>query len=751
MKLEYRNQKENLNIFSARNGLRLEKVFCAVAWTDLHGIGHRMESLEIPRVAFRRKQHTTTAVFKSPDCPTLSWKITNEGAAVILTATVINTTKSRIRIRTIEPIRIDFGRGGRVCLKKNLNQAYLLCQRRVGGEVSPVYIWDELYRRNRFSADTMCCLYNKDTEDGLTLGFITTKNMFGQFILDFDSNLMAPDRFYAQSDAEDRELAPCESLTSEKLWINLGPARKGIEQYAVRTAREMQALNRFAPLTGWSTWDYFFGDINEDNILGNVKFLREHRNEIPVEYIQLDAGYCDGNRNWTDWNDGFPHGPRWLVNEIKKLGFKAGLWLIPFYAHKNSELAAKHPDWLVKDRDGKPVVSLENSFVLDGTHPEAQAWLAKLARTITREWGFEYIKFDGASMIGMARGVHHNSRATGCQAYRQGIEAFRKGMEKHTFLMGGVNGPSIGTVDGMRVGEDVGARWDWSKIDVHRGERDRYHGSGNIKRAITTTLNSYYMNRKIWINDGDYLVVRDDRSELTLNEARVWASILGLYGGSVILSDNMPTLKKERLEIITKILPVYNHEARPADFLRQKIPAVLALDVRTDFADWKIVGLLNYDDKPVRKEIDFKALKLDGKEGYHVYEFWEQKYYGIYQNMFSTALEPHSCQILAVRKNVGRPQIIGTDLHITQGAVEIENVRWRSPGALNITLKAIGRKTGNITLYLPDKWELKKCSPAGVGVQPRAAGKNLVKLAVQYEGRLNLSLDFKSGPKRRKK
>ena len=62
-----------------------------------------------------------------------------------------------------------------------------------------------------------------------------------------------------------------------------------------------------------------------------VEFLKKYRDEIPVEYIQIDAGYTmEKLYEWEKWNGRFPHGPKWLVERIKEKGLKAGLWLVPF-------------------------------------------------------------------------------------------------------------------------------------------------------------------------------------------------------------------------------------------------------------------------------------------------------------------------------------------------------------------------------------------------------------------------------------
>jgi hypothetical protein len=698
----------NLSIISVSGDqhLNLEHIGCAFEWRDNKGILYKADSLGMEEVRFSRQGRVIEAAFEMADTPRFIWKIIDDDHAVRLQAGIANTTGEYIRIGTIEPFYMDFSRRSRLKLNGGLLQAQLVSQRISDAMLTSIHIFEALYQYNSFYSDNMLSLHDKQGQNGLVLGFTNIKRMFGKILLEFDINLKFPLSFRAFSDAEDIPLAPGEKLLSEELWLSIdGLPAQQMESYAQYTGMKMGARRWFSAPTGWSTWDYYFGDINEEIILKNAACLQRDREDFPLNYIQIDAGYCDERRNWTEWDKAkFPRGPRWLVDRINEYGFKAGLWLIPFYAHPQSRVAQEHPEWLVKDREGKPVSYLESAFALDGSHPQVQAWLRKLAWIITHEWGFEYIKIDGASIIGITRGEHYDAAATGCAAYRQGIEAFRSGMKEGTLFMGGIFNVGIGVIDAMRTGGDVGARWDCSKIEVHRGERDRYHGSGYVKRAIMSALNGYFMHGKFWINDGDYLVVREDRSELTLNEARTWATILGLYGGSVILGDNMITLSPERKEVINKILPLYIQAAKPLDFLQQEIPGIMVLNIDREDESWKVVCLINYTDKTETKRLDFDAIGLDSEAEHHIYGFWEQKYYGLRQGSLDINLAAHACEVLSIRKDLKRPQIVGTDMHITQGGVEFKEVKWVA-GRLSVHLSAKAASGGGrIIMHLPFGW-----------------------------------------------
>ncbi|MDD3927622.1 MAG: alpha-galactosidase, partial [bacterium] len=451
---------------SGSNRLSLERIGCAIEWHDKRDILHRADSLGMAEVRFYREGKSIEAAFETPGVPKLTWKIIDKDQAVILQAGITNTTGEYIRVHTIEPFYMDFVRHSRLELNGGLLQAQLVSQRISDAMLTSVHVFEALYQYNSFYSDNTLALHDKQGVSGLVLGFASIKRMFGKMLLEFDINLKSPLSFRAFSDAENVLLAPGESLHSEELWLSIdGLPSRQMERYAQYTGKSMGARQQFLIPTGWSTWDYYFGDINEQIVLDNIAYLQRDKEQLPLEYIQIDAGYCNGYRDWTEWDKTkFPHGPRWLVERINEYGFKAGLWLVPFYAHPKSRVAREHPEWLVKDIEGTPASSQASAFALDGSHPQVQAWLQELARIITCEWGFEYIKIDGASIIGTARGEHYDAAATGCGAYRQGIEAFRSGMKEGTFFMGGIFNVGIGVIDAMRTGGDVGARWDCSKI-----------------------------------------------------------------------------------------------------------------------------------------------------------------------------------------------------------------------------------------------------------------------------------------------
>ena len=299
---------------------------------------------------------------------------------------------------------------------------------------------------------------------------------------------------------------------------------------------------------GWCSWHELRGGVTETDVIANAEFCAGRFDRRFLRYIQLDDGYQRSAGDWVT-NDKFPHGHRWLTDQIHGRGFQAGLWLAPFAVTERSGIPAAHPDWLLKGADGNAPIVWDaredwggRAYALDGAHPAARQWLFDLARRAVQEWGYDYLKLD---FLFWATGdSSHYGGLTHAEAYRMGLGALRDGAGTETFLLG-CGAPlqhATGLVNGMRVGPDVDASW-----------------SGIQTPARVAALRSFY-HRGAWLNDPDCLVVR---APLSPSEAELWASIVAVSGEMTMLSDNLPKLPPERLPLLQRALPVAAAVGRP--------------------------------------------------------------------------------------------------------------------------------------------------------------------------------------------
>ncbi len=123
--------------------------------------------------------------------------------------------------------------------------------------------------------------------------------------------------------------------------------------------------------------------------------------------------------------------------------------------------------------------------------------------------------------------------------------------------------------------------------------------------------------------------------------------------------------------------------------------------------------------------IYFLDLGLDASKEYLVYEFWKNKLVGICKDHFNLdTLEVYGIQSLAIREKLDRPQLVSTNRHISQGAAEVEKLRWEN-NSLQGRSRVVVDDKYLITLYLPDAYELSSATVNGEKVETEINGKLL--------------------------
>ena len=407
--------------------------------------------------------------------------------------------------------------------------------------------------RGRFLSDGMCCLRRPDGAMRL-FGFTTGADRFGHFAVKLSDG--GVEEFLALCSCDRAELPPGGRIETESMLVLDGTDTEALfAAYAGRWASDSGARRRFAPPVGWCSWYYYFADVTLSDVIENMDWFAARRNEPDfgkVRYIQLDDGWQTALGDWRSANAKFPGGLARFAEEAKKRGFTPAIWVGPFMVEEGAEIAAAHSDWLLRDAVGAPVSPLgwrggRRVFVLDATHPGVQAHLESLFRDF-RALGIDYVKLDFCMIESASEGACYFDRsATRARALRRGFEAIRRGFGDDGFLLGCTCpfGPVAGLVDAMRSSTDITPYWN----------RPGQHAEApNVPNVLRNVINHAYMNGRLWINDPDTLIVRDDRTELSESEVELWERAVAFAGGSLMLSDCMRTLSPGRLALVRRAL-----------------------------------------------------------------------------------------------------------------------------------------------------------------------------------------------------
>lgn len=465
-------------------------------------------------------------------------------------------------------------------------------------------------------------------EDQILLGFASCRRFDG--MISFDAK-----RLVVSCDAEGLQLAPGETWNLEEFFCEASPSRDTLlDKFSQAIERNHPRRDAFkTPPMGWCSWYCFGPNVTVNDIRKNLDWIAG--NAPQLRYIQVDDGYQPWMGDWLESGKSFGGDVRTILAEIRQRGFEPAIWVAPFIASPESKLFQEHPDWFVKDEDGKPLRSDKVGFggwrlgpwyALDGTHPEAQKFIENTFRTMRQDWGCTYFKLDANYWGALNKGHFHDPKATRVEAYRRGMEAALRGAGD-AFILGCNHPiwPSLGLVDGARTSNDIARTWPAIKN----------MGRQNLLRG--------WQNGRFWWNDPDCAVLgagmlmdisgkQTGTQEVPWNEVIFHATTLHASGGMMLSGDDLPTLSPEAVNVLRKLIPPTGKSAAFAD-------ETLAVG-RMPKEGGEYLYLFNWDDAPVER-----VVSLPGKV--KLKNYWTDEEVGTFEGEYRVpALAPHSALML---------------------------------------------------------------------------------------------------------
>jgi alpha-galactosidase len=390
-------------------------------------------------------------------------------------------------------------------------------------------------------------MLSPDHAPRILLGFVSCRRFIGRF--SFDAK-----RLRISVDTEGLVLAPGQTWELEEFLCVSGDDREALLDRLTKAIATRHPRLKHDPVpTGWCSWYCFGPGVTDKNIYDNLDWMAT--NLPALHYVQIDDGYQPHMGDWLDTGKAFGGSVQTVLKTIRTKGFEPALWVAPFIADGQSRLFHEHPDWFLKDKTGAPMPSSNVGFggwrmgpwyCLDGTHPEVQAHLESLFRTMHTEWGVTYFKLDANYWGAIHGGRHHDANATRIESYRCGIAAILRGAGKTSVILGCNHPiwPSLGLIHASRSSNDIDRSWDsFTKT-----------GRENLLRG--------WQNGRFWWNDPDCLCLTGDLPE---NEFLFHATLLYATGGMLLSGDDLTKISPERQQILEKMLPATGVCARFSD------------------------------------------------------------------------------------------------------------------------------------------------------------------------------------------
>ena len=299
-------------------------------------------------------------------------------------------------------------------------------------------------------------------------------------------------------------------------------------------------------LAGYSSWYNRYEDISAASIRSDLLGCTEQLQ--PGDLFQIDDGWEGAVGDWLEPDFlKFPDGMKAAADEIHAKGFRAGLWLAPFVAEKESFLFRQHPDWFLQV-DGKPWyagINWSGFYALDIDNPEVVTYLTRVFRRVFDEWGYDLVKLDflyAAAPVGSEK----ESRAG---RMLRAMKLLRKLCGDKLILGCGVPlMPAFGLVDYCRISCDVGLDWDDTPL-MQLTHRERV----STRQAIGNTIFRRELNGRAWLNDPDVFFLRSENLKLTRREQEILWTVNGLFSGILLHSDDMANWSEEARALYPRI------------------------------------------------------------------------------------------------------------------------------------------------------------------------------------------------------
>jgi len=480
-----------------------------------------------------------------------------------------------------------------------------------------------------------------------------------------------------------------------------------IERFAVDKAQQFGTRCGKHPSV-FCTWYYYGLTVTYEDVKTNLSIMEKRK--LPFDVFQIDEGWEITLGEWQP-NEKFPVEMKQIATEIKEAGYRAGIWTSPFIAHETAGIWKEHPEWCLKDREGKPCLFPMNDtvyWVFDITNPATHAYFKELYQRLTFEWGYTYHKLDftRAAVIYEVADFFDKS-ITLAEAYYKAVRAIREGMgEDAYFLMcGGLYDPIIGLVDAQRTGSDVLSMW---SSNINKGGKTAPY-------TIKQSTMRYYMNAW-WDNDPDALMIRKNATmerglRLTyglLTEEEVKTSVMNQFmgGGIMCATEPLDKITDDRLMEYQRILPVISGKVRPID-LMDSVRFPKMMDVYREKEAAHYLCMVNWEDeKALAVELCIESLLPDFAHAGDTYMICDY-YNGDFVTDIAAGdkvsfqeIAPHGAGLFKVVKQEKRPMVVCSTGHFSLGG-EIECLEMQGD-VLHYVITNYFDKVVHYTVLLPN-------------------------------------------------
>jgi hypothetical protein len=462
---------------------------------------------------------------------------------------------------------------------------------------------------------------------------------------------------------------PGESRRSEEMLFIFEPVGPAVTTWTRWVAETHGTRLNKGPRYGWCSWYDRTTKIDEQHVMSVISAIEQNPNTFGKGIIQIDDGYQVMDGDWSA-NKKFPSGMAAVAKRIREAGHTPGVWFAPLMMHPKHPWMAKNPEAIQQDAKGIASFMNANPFHPAGanwinpSHPEAKKFLFNIIKD-ARERGFGYIKIDfngiGSRFVDPTK--------TRLQIFRELYTLYREAAGEDMYILSCLGSPTrgvIGFVDAARVGPDS-----------HPCHFDQ---------CLKSVLRFQIYHNVWWQNDPDVSYLAEDLKGRSLGRTRqgkglwqTWHNVVCLVGGTAMISEpvNLPSAKDvfRNYEIMR---PASREPAKLLTLGKTPDNELFGFSAERKYGNFAVYNLYNVNSKaPKSITLDFKEAGIQAGVECAVFDFWDNKVVGYATDTFTAKdIGGYSSRLLRFTPlDRKRPCLIGSNLHLSMGATEIEDVR----------------------------------------------------------------------------
>ena len=592
----------------------------------------------------------------------------------------------------------------------------------------------------------------------LAAGYLTGKHNLNRFTV---VDPLGQPIFQAHGDCDGCLLRPGASRETDLLFMSLhdNPLEQ-MERYA-ELAGQINHAKIWPPRVAWCTW--YAGWMHAK--MTTYKNGLEKGVEENIPFVQKYFAKRGGLHTMRICDDYLPHGD-WpndtgritqgydrLAGLISAAGIVPGVWYPTYWASVDSKVFQEHPDWFARNQDGEiwkrvsqkvpakrskeptvttsPVASgtprtlkalynMDALAIFDSSRPDVQQYFEQAART-WRERGFRYVTNDFLGYC-MYPSKFHDPTMTKVEMLRAGLEAVRRGLGEDVFYrtISGPIGPRMGVANDLRISGD---------------------SHGDNPASYFRTAQVWFYHRRLWLNDPSAVVCALYGQFKPIEWNRMWTSWIALSGTVMTYGEVLDELPEQYIEMYQRLFPPLAAAGRPLDIWENDPYLLWGIDPGQADGPYVLFGVFDVQgDGPrqVRLNLDEVAARSRGWEtpatvsqDYLLWDFWEQKLITSQQEKLELPLRAKSCYLFSLRPKLGRPQLLATSGHFSQGAIETQDIVWNAQQRqLRGKVRGNGGDPTTLFFHLPEGMRLDAAKLDGKTVNTRPLPDRVVALDV---------------------